>query len=104
MQTTYLLSLSIAFALGLAGSALARAAQDVRTDGAPSASPHTPPPTTGQSDESLSKRLDDSRGVIRPPIHVDPEILVPAPEPRAGTMPVIPPPGSPVGDPTVIPK
>jgi hypothetical protein len=52
--------------------------------------------------KSLSDRLARSDGVICPPSHIDPEITQPAPE--GGRMPVIPPPGSPGGDPTVRPK
>lgn len=44
------------------------------------------------------------RGVIQPPMQVDPGIQAPVPEPRPGTMPVIPPPNSPGGDPRVIPR
>ncbi len=58
--------------------------------------------TTGQRVESLSDKLAKSDGVLCPPAGVDPEIRAPAPE--SGTMRVIPPPGSPGGDPTVRPK
>jgi hypothetical protein len=51
--------------------------------------------------QTLSDKLDQSNGVICPP-NVDPGIK--APTPNAGNMPVIPPPGSPGGDPTVQPK
>ena len=52
--------------------------------------------------KSLSERLARSDGVICPPAHIDPEIK--APTPPGGPMPVIPPPGSPGGDPSVRPK
>jgi len=58
------------------------------------------PETTGAP---LSDRLARTDGVICPPSGVDPEIKAPAPE-GGGAMPVIPPPGSPGGDPTVRPK
>jgi hypothetical protein len=51
---------------------------------------------------SLSDKLARSDGVICPPEHVDPEIK--AVTPPGGPMPVIPPPGSPGGDPNVHPK
>jgi hypothetical protein len=51
--------------------------------------------------QTLSDKLDQTNGVICPP-NVDPAIK--APTPNAGKMPVIPPPGSPGGDPTVQPK
>jgi len=60
--------------------------------------PAAPGATTG---ESLSDKLARTDGVICPP-NVDPDIRAPAPD--VGTMPVIPPPGSPGGDPTIRPK
>jgi len=59
--------------------------------------------TTGQSREPLGDRLAKSDGVLCPPAGVDPEMHAPAPS-TDGAMPVIPPPGSPGGDPTVRPK
>lgn len=58
--------------------------------------------TTGQRAEPLSDRLARSDGVLCPPAGIDPEIRAPTPE--TGNTPVIPPPGSPGGDPTVRPK
>jgi hypothetical protein len=54
-----------------------------------------------RSNQTLSERLDQTKGVICPP-DVDPAIR--APTPNAGKTPVIPPPGSPGGDPNVQPK
>jgi hypothetical protein len=54
-----------------------------------------------QTNQSLSERLEQTDGVICPP-DIDPDIK--APTPQAGRTPVIPPPGSPGGDPTVRPK
>lgn len=73
-------------------------------------SPGTPPAgTTGGTEgvepppSNLSDRLARSDGVICPPPNVDPQMRLPTPE--VGTnMPVIPPPGSPGGDPSVRPK
>lgn len=53
------------------------------------------------NDDNLSNKLAKSDGVICPPA-VDPEIKAPTPE--AGRTPVIPPPGSPGGDPKLQPK
>lgn len=53
--------------------------------------------------DDLSEKLARSGGVICPPEHVDPEIRQPTP-PVGGSMPVIPPPGSPGGDRSVQPK
>jgi hypothetical protein len=58
--------------------------------------------TTGQSREPLGDKLAKSDGVLCPPAGVDPEMRAPAPE--VGKTPVIPPPGSPGGDPYVRPK
>jgi hypothetical protein len=55
----------------------------------------------GDSSKSMSDKLDQGGGVICPP-NVDPGMKTPAPE--TGKMPVIPPPGSPGGDPNVHPK
>ncbi len=52
--------------------------------------------------DNLSDRLARTDGVICPPENVDPAIRAPAP--GGGAMPVIPPPGSPGGDPNVRPK
>lgn len=57
--------------------------------------------TTGQ-DKALSDKLAQTDGVICPPGGIDPDIKMPAPE--TGKTPVIPPPGSPGGDPTIRPK
>jgi hypothetical protein len=48
-----------------------------------------------------SQTLEQSEGVICPP-EIDPDIKLPTP--RGGEMPIIPPPGSPGGDPNVRPK
>ena len=82
------------------------------------AQPVVPPPAPGSScppdvkrdapavgrdsDKSLSDQLAASRGVICPPAGVDPQMQKAPPE--GGTMKVIPPPGSPGGNPGVQPK
>jgi hypothetical protein len=53
------------------------------------------------SNQNLSDKLGKTNGVICPP-SVDPGIA--APTPQAGKMLVIPPPGSPGGDPSIQPK
>ena len=57
--------------------------------------------TTGQA-EPLTDKLARTDGVLCPPVGVDPEIR--APTPQTGNTPVLPPPGSPGGDPSVRPK
>lgn len=61
------------------------------------------PDTTG-STGTLSDKLEQTDGVIRPPTTATPDMTVPAPVPNPGTTPVIPPPGSPGGDRRVDPK
>src|SRR5262245_49733256 len=51
---------------------------------------------------NVSDKLARTEGVICPPANVDPDIH--APVRGGGAMPVIPPPGSPGGDPSVRPK
>jgi hypothetical protein len=51
-----------------------------------------------------SERLDRSRGVITPGRDVDPKMQITPPDPGPTSTPVIPPPGSPGGNPNVIPK
>jgi hypothetical protein len=56
--------------------------------------------TTGSA--NLSDELSRSKGVICPPAEIDPGIS--APPTGGGVTPVIPPPGTPGGDPRIIPK
>ncbi|MGY3529685.1 MULTISPECIES: hypothetical protein [Bradyrhizobium] len=58
--------------------------------------------TTGQGGQPLGDKLAKSDGVLCPPAGIDPEMR--APTPQGGNTPVIPPPGSPGGDPAVRPK
>jgi hypothetical protein len=60
--------------------------------------------TTGQSPAPLGEKLAKSDGVLCPPDNVDPQMRAPAPSAGSSSMPVIPPPGSPGGDPDVRPK
>ena len=53
--------------------------------------------------KSLSHELSRSRGVIKPPPTPDQNVLTP-PNENAVKTPVIAPPGTPGGNPTVIPK
>jgi hypothetical protein len=97
-------------ALGLGAPAMAQ------VQAPPSPPPVAPPPTTTVPEKiapplqddmtgtTLSDKLNRSDGVIKPPAGVDPEIHAPVPEGKTGRMPVIPPPGSPGGNPDVDPK
>jgi hypothetical protein len=62
----------------------------------------SPPTVGGAPAPNLSDRLADSKGVICPPAGVDRDINVPPP--GGGELKVIPPPGSPGGNPNVQPK
>jgi hypothetical protein len=59
------------------------------------------PSSTG-STGTLSDKLEQSDGVIKPPSNISPDMSIPAPD--TGTTPVIPPPGSPGGNQNVEPK
>jgi hypothetical protein len=64
----------------------------------------SPPLPNATPDENLSRRLEKSDGVITPPATGDAEIHVPPKSENAGSMPVIPPPGSPGGRQDIQPK
>ena len=56
-----------------------------------------------RTDEPLSDQLARTGGVICPPPEIDPDIRAPAPA-QNSDMPVIPPPGTPGGEPAPRPK
>lgn len=62
------------------------------------------PAVKSDKDKSLSEKLKESEGVLKPPSAGDPEIRKPIPESTNSNMPVIIPPGEPGGDPTIQPK
>lgn len=68
----------------------------------------TPAPDTkgdkAQPDKPLSEELKEKEGVLEPPRDLDSKIERPAPVPNPNTTPVLPPPGSPGGDPNIQPK
>jgi hypothetical protein len=72
------------------------------TRAAPNDGTIKPGTTAGQSNEPLGDKLAKSDGVLCPPPGVDPDMH--APTPNTGSMPVIPPPGSPGGDQSIRPK
>ena len=106
--------------IALFGFADIAAAQAPPTASSPPAPTATPPPSpnspicsphdilaqngtaAGEQKQPLGEKLAKSDGVLCPPAGVDPEIRAPTPE--GGNTPVISPPGSPGGDPTVRPK
>jgi hypothetical protein len=70
---------------------------------APSQVPSTPPEKIAPPEGALSNRLSQQKGTITPP-NVDPGMMVSPPRAGITTTPVIPPPGSPGGNQSVIPK
>jgi hypothetical protein len=66
--------------------------------------PQDPPSTGSTGGPTLSDKLEATDGVIRPPADISPDMRAPAPVPDPGTTPVIPPPGSPGGNPSIQPK
>ena len=95
-------------ALLLCAAAIAAAAQDRPSAMDPKGcAPSERLQTDGKAPDSkagepLSDKLARTDGVICPP-NVDPEMKAPTP-PSGNKMPVIPPPGSPGGDPSIQPK
>jgi hypothetical protein len=69
----------------------------------PSGPDQLPAPAVPPSSGSLSSDLNRSGGVITPPAGIDPEIRQ-TPPPTGAKMPIIPPPGTPGGNPSVKPK
>ena len=90
MRRTWLIVAALA---GLGASAIAAER--------PAEQPNQPvePPATGSSSSDLSR----SGGVIRPPADVDPQMKQMPPS-SGDRMPVIPPPGTPGGNPSAKPK
>ncbi len=77
----------------------------VATAAAAGAQPKTEAPSnTANGNGTLSEKLGRTNGVIRPQQDIDPGIAKTAPVPNPDSTPVIPPPGSPGGNPQVQPK
>ena len=102
-------TISLIFAMFVGLAAGAALAQSVGADRVPEQGMTCPPdvkgegPTVGSgSDAPLSDKLARSKGVICPPVGVDRDIHVTLP--GGGELKIIPPPGTPGGDPRVEPK
>ncbi len=109
MRSSILVAAVVAAMAGGAPLALAQARVPTAPLAAPSQSPECRsaaglPPKSGETTGSanLSEELARSKGVICPPAGIDPGISAPAV--GGGVMPVIPPPGTPGGDPSMVPK
>ena len=103
MPRKWIFALLVTGALGPMGAH----AQTIAPDGRPRAD--CPPgvgtnaPAVGRDSKgTLSDQLAASQGVICPPAGVDPQMQ--QQPPAGGAMRIIPPPGSPGGDPSVQPK
>jgi hypothetical protein len=70
---------------------------------APPNAPAPPPEKIAPSSGNLSDRMSQQKGTIAPP-NVDPGMTVHPPQNSSATTPVIPPPGSPGSNGSVIPK
>lgn len=88
--------------LGFASSAGAQVQQPGIVQNAPGQVQTAP--EVAKPNEPLSDTLSRSQGVVTPPANIDPGIHAPAPEPNPQTTPVIPPPGTPGGNPNIQPK
>jgi hypothetical protein len=96
MGRIFLVSAAILIGFSVAASA---ADEPSNHPGAGRQTTPTPPPASG----NLSNELSRSGGVITPPAGVDTEMKQ-TPPPSGSTMPVIPPPGTPGGNPAIKPK
>jgi hypothetical protein len=70
---------------------------------APPSASQPPPEKIAPRQGTLSDQLSEQKGTLRPPA-VDPGINAPLPRQAQGSMPVIPPPGTPGGNQAVVPK
>jgi hypothetical protein len=94
-----------AMSVALAGPALAQSTRDAPSEGGVTCPPDVKgePPTVGNGgSKSLSEKLADSNGVICPPAGLDQDMQVRPP--GGGQLKVVPPPGTPGGDPRTQPK
>lgn len=94
----YRICLVAALILGF-GTVTAAAEEPSGRPGAGQPTTPTAPPASGTSSSDLNR----SGGVIAPPAGIDPEIKQ-TPPATGSTMPIIPPPGTPGGNPAVKPK
>ena len=70
---------------------------------APPSASQPPPEQIAPRDGNLSDQLSAQKGTLNPP-SVDPGINAKLPSHAEGSMPVIPPPGTPGGNQAVVPK
>ncbi len=105
MRRAFLMLTTVLATTVVTAAAIAQTAvpPDNRAQGACPPDSGTNPPTLGSgTSKPLGDQLADSKGVICPPAGVDPGMRQPPPD--GGTIRVIPPPGSPGGNPAIQPK
>jgi hypothetical protein len=99
------IALIAAMSFALAGPAPAQSTRDAPSEGGVTCPPDVkgePPTVGGGSNKPLSDKLADSKGVICPPSGLDQDMQVRPP--GGGHLKVVPPPGTPGGDPSTQPK
>ena len=85
-------------------SASAQKSSPLSTPGPRNCPPGVKPAPLGSNDgRPLSEQLSELKGVICPPAGIDPGLAA-TPPPGGAKITVIPPPGTPGGDPKVVPK
>ncbi len=103
MRTLLLTALILAAAPAVAQNPQPASPTNPTVPVAPPNAASPPPEKIAPRDPTLSDRLSRQGGTVRPP-NVDPGMRVTPPRNNAATMPVIPPPGSPGGNRSVVPK
>jgi hypothetical protein len=78
-------------------------AQNVQPQISQAPSPTAPPEKIAPADGDMSNRLSQQKSSVVPP-NVDPKMNIIPPRGDSGTKTVIPPPGTPGGDGSVVPK
>ena len=112
MRTILKIALCAGVAALLAGSGPGRVVAEVspratvpdKAGAAPSRETAPEERGSGGSSEPLGEKLNRSGGVIHPPAGLDPALTQTPPAIGHGSMPVIPPPGTPGGRPDINPK
>lgn len=89
--------------IGIAAAQTQNGATGAAPDRGPAANGQVPQSGSSTAPGSLSHELNRSGGIIRPPAIHDPGVVSP-PNQGVSRTPVIPPPGSPGGNPNVQPK
>jgi hypothetical protein len=103
LRTLLLTAMTLAAAPVLAQNPQSAAPTNPTVPVAPPNAPAAPPERIAPADGNLSKSLSGQKGMITPP-NVDPGMTVVPPRDSVAKTPVIPPPGSPGGNRSVVPK